>query len=244
MERPFHIGSIKKYLLLRSAVSGGVMKFPKLSYVSIEEWIVSMVEGRSVLHLGCAGDYLNFGPEACLHYRISKVTGELYGIEINENALKIVQKWVPEDAEGRIRYFQGDVQKLDILRGKQFDVILAGSIIEHLSNPGEMLKFSRALCAPGGIIIIVTPHVFGILQFLRVAFYRKESVNPDHTCWFSISTLGELCSRYGLKPIEWYTGYGWRPKSIKWTIQKTLGVPLFKLFPHLGGSLVGVFKPD
>jgi SAM-dependent methyltransferase len=136
------------------------------------------------------------------------------------------------------------VQNLSFLNSQQFDVILAASIIEHLSNPGLMLKSFATLCNPNGRIIIVTPHVFGLLQFIRVAFYRREAVNPQHTCWFSISILTELCSRYGLTPIEWHTGFGWRPKSFKWSIQKSLGVPLFRLFPYIGGSLIGVFRPN
>jgi len=219
------------------------MKFPKLNYVSVEDWILSQVKGYSVLHLGCAGDYLKFGPEACLHYQISKVTNKLYGIEIDPLALETVKEWVPEDESGRIRYFNADVQQLDFLQGEKFQIILAASIIEHLSNPSRILESFRTLCEHNGRLIIVTPHVFGLMQFLRVAFKRREDVNPHHTCWFSISTLTELCSRYGLTPVEWHTGFGWRPKSFTWSIQKNLGVPLFRLFPHLGGSLIGVFKP-
>jgi 2-polyprenyl-3-methyl-5-hydroxy-6-metoxy-1,4-benzoquinol methylase len=218
------------------------MRFPSLDYVPVEEWLLSQVKGRSVLHLGCAGDYLRFGQEACLHYQIAKASNELYGVELDQSALEAVKKWVPEDESGTVRYFNADVQRLDCLEGKQFEIILAGSIIEHLSNPGLMLEKFTSLCKPEGKIIIVTPHVFGLLQFLRVAFYRREAVNTQHTCWFSISTLTELCSRYGLVPVEWHTGYGWRPHSLKWSIQKRIGVQFFRLFPHLGGSLIGVFK--
>ena len=223
------------------------MIFPKIKYVSVEDYIVyivSKVRGSSVLHLGCAGDYLKFGPDACLHYQISKVTDWLDGVEIDSEALEKVKAWVPEDSSGKIKYYLGDVQDLSFLYGNKYDIILAGSIIEHLSNPGQMLESFVELCAADGLVIIVTPHVFGLMQFLRVALYRKEAVNPDHTCWFSISTLSELCSRYNLVPVEWHTGFGWRPKSWKWTIMKNLGVPLFKIFPHLGGSLIGVFRPD
>lgn len=219
------------------------MKLPKLDYVSVEDWILSQVKGRSILHLGCAGDYLQYGPDACLHYQISKVAGKLYGIEIDTIALETVKRWVPADENGKVKYFHANVEDLRFLEGEKFQVILAASIIEHLSNPGEMLKSFQSLSEPDGKIVIVTPHVFGFLQFLRVAFYRKEAVNPQHTCWFSISTLTELCSRYDLDPIEWHTGFGWRPKSLRWTIQRNLGIPFFKRFSHLGGSLIGVFKP-
>lgn len=220
------------------------MKFPRLDYVAVEEWLLSYVSDRTVLHLGCAGNLLQYGRDACLHYRVSKVCTGLYGIELDKTALETVKAWVPEDKEGRIRYFAGNVEELDkILIQQKFDIVLAGSIIEHLSNPGLMLRHLRSLCRDDGKVIIITPHVFGLMQFVRVALKAEEAVNPQHTCWFSIVTLTELCSRYGLKPIEWHTGYGWKPPSLTLQIQRTLGVPFFRVVPRLGGSLIGVFVP-
>jgi hypothetical protein len=59
------------------------MKLPPFKYVYEQDWLLSRCKGKSVLHLGCAGDAtLKGGPEACLHYRISKVTSCLWGIEL------------------------------------------------------------------------------------------------------------------------------------------------------------------
>lgn len=220
------------------------MKLPKLSYVSVEEWLLSYAHGQTVLHLGCAGDLLRYGKSACLHYRLSTVCTNLYGVELDKTALQVVKDWVPEDQDGRIRYYCGDVAELDKFAIQQkFTLILAGSIIEHLSNPGLMLQHMRSLCRDDGKVVIVTPHVFGLMQFVRVAMKADEAVNREHTCWFSIMTLTELCSRYGLKPIEWHTGYGWQSPSLRWRVQRALGVPLFRVVPRLGGSLIGVFVP-
>jgi 2-polyprenyl-3-methyl-5-hydroxy-6-metoxy-1,4-benzoquinol methylase len=217
------------------------MNFPELEYVSVEDFILKLAHNRSVLHLGCAGDHLKYGPDGCLHYRISKVSSELHGVEIDLPSLNTIKKYVPEDKHGRIKYHHADVQNLDSLTGKRFEVILAASIIEHLSNPGMMLAAIKPLCLPETKVIIVTPHVFGMLQFIRVAISRKEAVHPQHTCWFSISTLSELCARYSFEAERWLTGYGWKPPSIKWTLQKSIGTNFFNMFPHLGGSLLGVF---
>jgi hypothetical protein len=105
-----------------------------------------------------------------------------------------------------------------------------------------MLDGIARLCGVDTTVIITTPNVFGLLQFLHVALRRAELVSPQHTCWFSIQTLTELCSRHRLEPTAWLTGYGWRPPSLKWSFQKMLGVPFFWFFPHVGGSLVGEFR--
>jgi SAM-dependent methyltransferase len=218
------------------------MTFPALEYVGVDDWIVDQARGKSVLHLGCAGDYLAHGADVCLHGRIVGVARCVWGVEIDPHRLAQVRRWFPEDDEGRVRYICGDVTKLQELQiDRSFEVILAGSIIEHVANPGEMLQGMRDLCDRDSRVIIVTPNAFGLLQFLRVALRKTEQVHPQHTCWFSIQTLTELCARYGLKPSLWRTGYGWRPPSLKGSLQKRFGVPFFKLLPQLGGSLIGVF---
>ena len=219
------------------------MKLPKLRYVCVDDWVTQQARGRSVLHLGCAGDYLEYGPARCLHGRIVGVAHCTWGVEIDPERLAKVRQWFPGDSEGRVRYLCGDVTRLqDLSINQSFEVILVGAIIEHLPNPGDMLEGIANLCGPDTRVIITTPHVFGFLQFVRVALRRVEAVNPRHTCWFSIQTLTELCSRYRLEPTAWLTGYGWQPPSLRWSFQKMLGVPFFRFFPHVGGSLVGEFR--
>jgi 2-polyprenyl-3-methyl-5-hydroxy-6-metoxy-1,4-benzoquinol methylase len=219
------------------------MKLPPLKYVCVDDWVTEQARNRSVLHLGCAGEYLARGPGACLHGWIVGVARCVWGVEIDPHRLEQVRRWFPEDHDGRVRYICGDVTKLQELQiDRDFEVILAGSIIEHIANAGELLQGMRDLCDPDSRVIIVTPNAFGLHQFLNVAMRKTEVVNLQHTCWFSIQTLTELCARYGLRPSQWLTGYGWQPPNLKWALQKGIGVPFFRMFPHLGGSLIGVFR--
>lgn len=219
------------------------MKWPDVSYGSVEEFILARARGRRILHIGCAGDYLEHGPDGVLHHQLSLVAKSLDGVEIQAPALAELRALVPEDPAGRIRYHLADAEDLTALEGSSFDLILAASIIEHLSNPGRMLRHFRSLCSPGGEIIIVTPNPFGLLQFLRVALRRDEAANPEHTSYFSPAVLTELCRRFELEPTAWRTGYGWRPPSPAWRIKHAIGIPFFKLCPRVAGSLIGVFRP-
>jgi len=218
------------------------LKLNNLSYSSVEQWILNQCIDKSVLHLGCAGDYtLLYGKEASIHWHLEQKAKYIYGIELNKDSLDALKILCPENVKNR--YFIGNVEKLSDLRiEEKFDVIVAGSIIEHLSNPGQMLTEIRPFCHENTLLLISTPHVWGLLQFLRVAFTRNEAVNPEHTCWFSIPTLSELLSRHGFIPVEFNTGYGWKPSSIIWSIKKGIGTRFFRIFPHLGGSLLASFK--
>lgn len=218
------------------------MRLPKFKYVFEQEWLVERCINKSVLHLGCAGDVtLQGGRNASLHAKIYDVSEYSCGIEINENSLNILKGFLPEDNKNI--YYLGDVEKLgEIKIGKKFDIILVGSIIEHLSNVGLMIEGANTLLKDNGLFLVSTPHTWGLLQYLRVLYKRIESVHPEHTCWYSVSTLMQIFSRYNLVPNEWATGYGWQPDSIKWTIKKFFGIPFFKIFPHIGGSLLGSFR--
>ena len=218
------------------------MRLPALKYVYEQQWLVDHCVGKDVLHLGCAGDMTLCGGErASLHANVLKVAKKICGVELNESSLKELEKISPESEVNK--YFKGDVQALDnfgII--DEFDVVLAGSIIEHLSNPGLMLQNVNRFLRKDGILLIATPHTWGILQILRVIFRKIEAVNPEHTCWYSIPTLIQLMSRYGFEPVVWATGYGWHPETIRWKVEKSIGIPILKAFPHLGGSLLGVFR--
>ena len=181
----------------------------------------------------------------CLHVQIAQKAAETWGVDLDRVALAKVREWLPEDQAGRIRYFHGNVEDLAALDIRRcFEIVFAGSIIEHLSNVGRMLEGARDLIGNDGELIIVTPHAFGLLQELRVALWHAESINPEHTCWFSVGTLKQLCARHGLRPVEWFTGYGYRKPSLQVSVARAVGVPFFRFLPHLGGSLIGVFKKD
>ena len=217
------------------------MKIPKLKYCFEQDWVVEKCLNKRVLHLGCAGDAtLKYGLDASMHYKISQVASVLDGVELNYESLNLVKQMVPENIN--IRYFKCNVENLSSTINDEYDVIVAGSIIEHLSNPGLMLESISKIMHDKTLLLIITPHVWGVLQIIRVVFSKNESVNPEHTCWFSIPTLNEVCSRYDLVPIEFCTGYSWKPQSIKWFLKKNIGILFFKLFPHLGGSLFGIYK--
>ncbi|MBN1975111.1 MAG: methyltransferase domain-containing protein [Sedimentisphaerales bacterium] len=200
------------------------MKLPKFKYVYADDFVLHRMRGKSVLHLGCAGGEK---PSSCYHIEISEIANTIWGIDINSAGLNKVKEWLPEDSN-RVKYFHGNVENIHELNiNRKFEVIFIGSIIEHLSNPGLMLSGIADLLTSDGIVIIVTPHSFGLLQFLRVLLFRNESVITEHTCWFSVSVLTELCSRYNLIPIEWHTGYVYRSPSLKVSFTRAIGVPFF-----------------
>jgi hypothetical protein len=86
------------------------------------------------------------------------------------------------------------------------DVPQVGDIIERLDNPGLFLGGIKRFLAPEGIMIITTSNAFSMLGMLKILF-GIEGVHPDHTFYFSYSTLLRLLSRYGFYMPRFYLTY-------------------------------------
>lgn len=136
----------------------------------------------------------------------------------------------------------GNVEQLDsiALDESGYEVIVAGDIIEHVSNPGLMLDGIRSRLKEDGILIVSTPNAFGIaawLRFLRGRFREGE----QHVMCFNAIALRQLLERHGFKVEECITCYQSRAeKTYGWSF-KVLRA-LLKLHPRFGGTLLLVCK--
>src|SRR6266568_4511353 len=81
--------------------------------------------------------------------------------------------------------------------GELFDCIVAGELIEHLSNPGRFLEGCASRLKPGESLVLSTPQPFCLLYTLEYTFKRRTTFNREHTCWFDRQTLEQLLARYG-----------------------------------------------
>jgi 2-polyprenyl-3-methyl-5-hydroxy-6-metoxy-1,4-benzoquinol methylase len=89
----------------------------------------------------------------------------------------------------------GDVERLDELATNQkFDVVIAGEIIEHLSNPGRMLDGIKRFCRADTRVIITTPNAFGAPNYLRYSAGRFRE-GAEHVMTFNEHNLVTLLRR-------------------------------------------------
>ena len=94
----------------------------------------------------------------------------------------------------------GNLETIDI--GKTFDVIVAGDLIEHLSNPGLFLDNMKKHLRRDGVLILHTPNPFGITRFFQMLTKKHVEVNPDHACYYDVLTITQLLKRHGYEEIE------------------------------------------
>jgi SAM-dependent methyltransferase len=81
---------------------------------------------------------------------------------------------------------------------QQFDLIVAGEVLEHVDAPGKFMKNCAAMLRPDGRLAITVPNPWYVNAVLKSALRSQTFVDSaDHVCWYDASTLVELGQRNG-----------------------------------------------
>ena len=176
----------------------------------------------------CRGDILDIG---CLQHNIDKTNSAnwLHG-KLCENFKNVVGIDISEDVL-KLRKFGYTVYRANAENfnlDKKFDTIVAGELIEHLSNPGNFLECAKRHLKKGGILILTTPNPFWIEYWIRKIF-GKLKVNEEHTAWFDLTVLRQLVSRHGfiIRKYE-FIQEKYKPKTLLGFFWHILLMPLLR----------------
>ena len=151
---------------------------------------------KEVLDLGCIRHNAEFATKdpRWIHQKIKDVAKTVIGIDYLEKEVEKLKKLGYD-----IR--SGDVTK-PLPLTVQFDVIIAGDLIEHLTNFEGFFENCKRLLKNGGVLIISTPNPFFSDEFHYVAYKRNFLINPEHTCWIDPQALSQLALRFGFQITE------------------------------------------
>ena len=184
-----------------------VFKVPEVKIVKgRREYVLKKCRNKRVLHLGCVDEGLvseRIKGEKFLHGLLKSVASELWGVDISHEGIEYLRKL------GFNNLIVGDVEHIDSikeLKNRNFDVIVASEIIEHLNNPGLFLQSVKHLFTPKAIMILTTPNAYRLDQF----FYSLKGLefsHPEHTFNFTWKTLSTLLLKNGyyIEEILTYT---------------------------------------
>ena len=211
-------------------------------YVGRTKAILDACRGKKILHLGCVG-FTDCTPSkklemarSSLHATLSN-KGECTGIDLDAET-------VEELRSAGIFYnvLVGNVEQLEHFEGKlsRFDVVLAGDIIEHVSNPGLMLEGIKEFLNDDGILVVSTPNSFGIAAFLRFLGGRFRE-GEQHVMCFNPITLQQLLARHGYEVLIAQSCYQDMAKE-KYGLSFRLFKSILEHFPRFGGTLIYTCK--
>ena len=118
-----------------------------------------------------------------VHGILKKQAAEVWGVDLEFGVL-------PGPAA---QYLKASAENFDF--PVKFDVIFAGDLIEHLSNPGLFLDSCYRNLKDDGRLILTTPNCFNLYNLAEKLSKFEPTVNSDHTCYFNTKTLKKLLAK-------------------------------------------------
>lgn len=217
----------------------------KFKLIQRVEFLKRVCAGKKVLHLGCT-DY-PFTQESIknkmlLHNEIGKIASELYGFDFDQKGIDILEN------SGVRNLYRADLEKLEeVPLNETFDVILAGEMIEHLSNPGLFLRGIQRFMNEKSELVITTINAYSAMRFfiygLRGKGGENEPVHPDHVAYYSYKTLKLVIEREKLKVENFfYYDLGPEHKQFNRWLFNFVNDAAVKFSPHLSDGVIAVCK--
>lgn len=153
---------------------------------AIEQYVVN----KTVLDLGVVQHSSDkVMTPTWLHRYIADKASECIGVDFESDGITVLSNL-------GYKVICADVQALDL--GREFDVIIAGELIEHLDNFKGFLLSIRKHLKENGRFILTTPNSL-FIGYLLSAIRNKLVIHKQHTCWFDEVTIKQLLNRFGFE---------------------------------------------
>jgi len=156
-----------------------VHTIPQVEVIDRAPYVLKAAHKQTILDLGCIGP---------MGDALRGVAKEYHGVDV-------------ADMEMDYTYYRLNLDAADSLPDiPDLDLIVAGEIIEHVSNAGHMLDLMHKTGVP---VILTTPNAFSASGMVYLA-KGIELVNKEHVSWYSYKTLTALIARHRFRVVEWF----------------------------------------
>lgn len=165
------------------------------------DFIEKYVVNKKVLEIGPAELVLSSDDsgkrDRWIHGKIFKIAKSLFAVEVNKEQVENMNN-------NGFTTVHGDAESFKI--DDKFDVIVAGELIEHLSNPGLFLDNVAQHLNDNGILLLTTPNRYSIdyisYSLIKAVPMKYKKEIAKHVTCFDEDLLTSLISRHGFKVTE------------------------------------------
>lgn len=181
--------------------------------------------GKSILDIGCCDGYIGS--------KLIKTGNKVSGVDISKTC---VDKSKAVGINAKLINLEQNTLPFD----EKFDVVVAGEIIEHVTDTDAFIELIKSALKPGGELVISTPNLAALGRRLLLLIGKNphmevsfETYSAGHVRYFIKDTLEWLLRKHGFSILE-YTS-----DTVNFNSSGTLAsVALAKRFPTLGKSLI------
>jgi 2-polyprenyl-3-methyl-5-hydroxy-6-metoxy-1,4-benzoquinol methylase len=153
---------------------------------------LSVLRERKSIDIGCGRGYF---PAV-----LKKLGWDAHGIEISPDAGRYARETFGLDV------FTGTIEKYATsVHMRQFPLVTAIDVIEHVPNPDAFVYSASKIVAPGGYLIIDTPNAFA--HNIKLKGVSWKGFNPFHIYLFAAEHLEQMLARHGMQPVQSFS-YG------------------------------------
>ena len=114
------------------------------------DWINGLagLSGKQVLDVGCGGGILTDA--------MARSGAQVLGIDLAAKSLKVAQLHALEAQTPRVQYREVSVEALAAEQPASFDVVTCMEMLEHVPDPGSIVRACAQLVKPGGWVFFST----------------------------------------------------------------------------------------
>jgi 2-polyprenyl-6-hydroxyphenyl methylase/3-demethylubiquinone-9 3-methyltransferase len=151
---------------------------------SQHELLVPWIKQEIRKNIGYHGRVLDLGCGAgLLTNQVAQAGYQVTGIDISGSSLKVAKE---RDMTKSVDYVEGDVYKLPF-KNHSFDVVIATDLLEHVSDPRQVVSEASRVLQPGGLFFFHTfsknPLAWAFVIEGMKFFVRNT---PDHLHVYSL----------------------------------------------------------
>ena len=196
------------------------------------DFIMDQCRSKRVLHIGFTDHPYTIERTKSgelLHLQLKKVTDQLIGLDVEENANKQYSAITNDNA-----VYTGDIMQAYPIATTDFkpEIILLSEVLEHLTDPYKAIQVLYDHF-PAGTTVLVTVPNYTALDSLASSLQKTESVHPHHHWYFSPFTLQKLFDHKNFQLQQLHFGMYDQPR--------TRVNAILKHFPFNGDCIMALF---
>ena len=187
------------------------------------EWIqecAGSLAGKKVLDVGCGGGILSDA--------MARRGAEVLGIDLATKSLRVAQLHALEAQTPRVTYREVSVEALAAEQPGSFDTVTCMEMLEHVPDPGSVVRACAQLVKPGGWVFFSTinrnPKAY--LMMIIGAEYLMKMVpkgTHDHKKFITPAELCRMGEAAGLL-VRDMSGVHYAPLSNQFKLGKNVDV--------------------